>query len=187
MADRTLVLSWERPGRGREERALEAFSDVVGYYGRVQQEGGIEGLDVVLLAPNGDLGGMFLLRGSTAQLNALKDDAESNRLVADAQLCVDGIRLACRAIPPVPARPGDAMARQHKPERALVAALIRTAVTPADADRSALASLAARCRPPGSDRRQPVAVEWVRRWGANRVVVRSPHCGCAAGRCAWCN
>ena len=79
------------------------------------------------------------------------------------------------------------MERHDKPDRALVAALVDTAVTAGEADRSALLSLATRCWPAGSDRRQPVAAEWVRRWGANRVVVRSPQCGCDAGRCAWCN
>jgi hypothetical protein len=72
-------------------------------------------------------------------------------------------------------------------ERSHLAALIDTAVTDEAPDRSALLRLAARCWPAGSDQRQPVAAEWVRRWGANRVVVSKPRCNCAAGRCISCN
>jgi hypothetical protein len=51
MADRMLFTSWGTVVRGREERALEVFNDILGFYGRLQQEGKIESIDVALLEP----------------------------------------------------------------------------------------------------------------------------------------
>jgi hypothetical protein len=93
MADRLLCISWGEPVRGREERALEVFNRTVGYYGRKQQEGSIERFDVRLLAPSSRIGGYMEIEGTTAQLAALKDDAEFQRNLVDASLCVDDIRL----------------------------------------------------------------------------------------------
>jgi hypothetical protein len=39
----------------------------------------------------------------------------------------------------------------------------------------------------GSDRREPAALEWVRRWGPNPQSATPLDCSCAAGRCAFCN
>jgi hypothetical protein len=39
----------------------------------------------------------------------------------------------------------------------------------------------------GSDRTEPGAIEWVRRWGPNRQGGQSLDCSCAAGRCFLCN
>jgi hypothetical protein len=57
MADRVLFISWGQTVRGAEEHALEVFNDALGILGRMQQDGRIEGFDVVLLNANGDLGG----------------------------------------------------------------------------------------------------------------------------------
>ena len=37
------------------------------------------------------------------------------------------------------------------------------------------------------DRRQPGAVEWVRRWGPSGPAPLPPGCSCAVGRCGVCN
>jgi hypothetical protein len=92
MADRLLFMTFEDPVRGLEERAIEVFNDAVGLLGRKQQEGAIESFDVVLLDPNGMLGGFMVARGSAAQIHALREDAEFMRNTMDAQLCVNGIR-----------------------------------------------------------------------------------------------
>jgi hypothetical protein len=40
----------------------------------------------------------------------------------------------------------------------------------------------------GSDRHEPSALEWVRRWGPARVAAQQPTaCSCVQGRCAVCN
>jgi hypothetical protein len=92
MADRVLFIGWDRPVRGLEERALESFNEALGMIGRRQQEGRIEGFDVVLFEPNGELGGYVAVRGSAEQITALRADEEFRRNTANAQMCVDGIR-----------------------------------------------------------------------------------------------
>ncbi|HEY2440189.1 MAG TPA: hypothetical protein VGI07_08165 [Solirubrobacteraceae bacterium] len=93
MADRVLFISWSTPVRGREERGLEVFNEAVGLYGRMQQEGRIEGFDVVLLDPNGALNGYIELRGSAAQITEVRADQEFRRVTADAALVVDELRI----------------------------------------------------------------------------------------------
>ena len=92
MADRVLFITWEHPARGLEEKALESLNEGLGLAGRMQQEGRIEGFDVVLLEPNGELGGYIAIRGSAEQIAALREDEEFRRNTANAQMCVDGIR-----------------------------------------------------------------------------------------------
>lgn len=93
MADRVLFIAWGTPVRGREERGLEVFNDAVGLYGRMQQEGRIESFDVVLLEPNGSVNGFMTLRGSSAQLAAVRDDEEFRRVLVDAALIVEDLRV----------------------------------------------------------------------------------------------
>jgi hypothetical protein len=92
MADRLLFISWDIPVRGMEERAVEVFNEALGILGRRQQEGKIEGFDVVLLQPNGSLGGYMSARGTADQITALRNDPEFMRNTIDAELCVEGIR-----------------------------------------------------------------------------------------------
>jgi hypothetical protein len=70
----------------------------------------------------------------------------------------------------------------ERPDKHLIAGLI--------ASRGAhdlAATLSARCWPGGSDGRNAVAAEWLRRWQPKRAIVALPQCGCAAGRCQACN
>lgn len=89
MADRMLVVSWGATVRGREERALDVFNQSLGIYGRLQQEGRIESFDVKLMAPNAILAGYAELKGSAAQMAAVREDSEFRRLCANALLIVD--------------------------------------------------------------------------------------------------
>ena len=92
MADRVLFVGWGRPVRGREEKAIESFNDVVGLFGRMQNDGRIEKFDVVFLDPHGgDLGGCFLLHCTTDQLHAVRDDKDFQREITRADLLVDGM------------------------------------------------------------------------------------------------
>lgn len=91
MADRAMVITWGAVVRGREERALENFNDVVGLYGRMQQEGRIEGFDVTLLLPNSTIDGFMQLTGSAEQIAAVREDAEFQRLMTAATLIVDDL------------------------------------------------------------------------------------------------
>jgi hypothetical protein len=92
MADRVLLITWGETVRGAEERGLEVFSEALGLVGRMQQDGRIEGFDVVLLEPNGDLGGYIAVRGSADQIAGVREDEEFQRNTADASLIVDNLR-----------------------------------------------------------------------------------------------
>lgn len=92
MADRVLFMSWGTPVRGSEARGLEVFNEALGILGRRQQDGKIEGFDVVLLKPNGGLGGYIQVHGSAEQITALREDEEFNRNTIDASLIVDDLR-----------------------------------------------------------------------------------------------
>ena len=94
MADRLLFLSWGSPVRGMEERSVEVFNEALGYYGRLQQDGRIEAFEVVLLAPNGRLNGYVELRGTAAQLAAVREDVMFRRILVDATMIVDDLRMA---------------------------------------------------------------------------------------------
>jgi hypothetical protein len=93
MADRILCLSWAQVVRGREAHSLEVFNDAVGYYGALQEGGRIDHVDLVILNPNGAVDGMMLLHGSHAQLEAVKEDDRFQRLLVDAGLVVDELRV----------------------------------------------------------------------------------------------
>jgi hypothetical protein len=93
MADSVLFISWGESIHGREERGLEVFNEAIGLYGRLQQEGRIESFDVVLLAPNGELGGYIELRGSAEQLDAVRQDDDYRRVLTAATLVVQHMRV----------------------------------------------------------------------------------------------
>ena len=93
MADRVMFISWGAPTNGREERGLEVFNEAMGYYGRAQQEGRIEGFDVSLMEPNGTLDGYIQVRGSAEQLAALRMEEEFRRNMSDASLIVEDLRV----------------------------------------------------------------------------------------------
>jgi hypothetical protein len=93
MPDRTMVISWGAVVRGREERALDNFNDVVGMFGRMQQEGRVERFDVTLLAPNQGMNGFMQLQGSAEQIEAVREDEEFRRLIVAAALIVDDLAI----------------------------------------------------------------------------------------------
>jgi hypothetical protein len=92
MADRVLFIGWGTPVRGAEERGLEVFNEALGLAGRMQQDGRIEGFDVVLFSPNSDLGGYIAIKGTAQQIAAVREDEEFQRNTVDASLIVDGLR-----------------------------------------------------------------------------------------------
>jgi hypothetical protein len=93
MADSVLMITWGPPVHGREERGLDVFNEAIGLYGRLQQDGRIEGFDVAILQPNGLMNGFIALRGSAEQLSALRQDEEFRRTTIAASLIVDDLQL----------------------------------------------------------------------------------------------
>jgi hypothetical protein len=92
MADAGLFIGWGAPVRGREAKGLEVFNESLAYYGRLQQEGVIEGVETAILEPHGgELVGFILLRGSEEKLAQLRVDDEFVRLSTRASLIVQGL------------------------------------------------------------------------------------------------
>ncbi len=92
MADAGLFVGFGDPVRGRESQAVEIFNEVLGYYGRLQEEGEIESFEPVFLEPHGgDLSGFILLRGDAEKLAALRVSDEFTQLTLRAGLCVESI------------------------------------------------------------------------------------------------
>jgi hypothetical protein len=53
---------------------------------------------------------------------------------------------------------------------------------------TAVSRLSGACWPGGgSDRLEPAAVAWVKRWRPASAAIALPMCACAVGRCAICN
>ena len=92
MADAGLFIGWGAPVRGRAAKGLGVFSEALAYYGRLQQEGVIEGFETAILEPHGgDLQGFVLVRGSEERLAQLRVDEEFVRLSTRAGLIVEGL------------------------------------------------------------------------------------------------
>ncbi len=92
MADAGLFIGWGAPVRGREAKGLEVLGEALAYYGRLQQEGVIEGFETAFLEPHGgDLQGLVLIRGSQEKLAQLRVDDEFVRLSTRADLIVEGL------------------------------------------------------------------------------------------------
>ncbi len=92
MADAGLFIGWGPPVTGREAKGLEVFAEALAYYGKAAQDGRIESQETVLLNPHGgDLSGFILVRGSEAQIAALRAEDEFERIVTRATLVVQDV------------------------------------------------------------------------------------------------
>lgn len=92
MADAGLFIGWGAPVLGREAKGLEVFNESLAYYGRLQQDGVIEGLETAILEPHGgELAGFILLRGSEEKLAQLRVDDEFVRMSTRASLIVQDL------------------------------------------------------------------------------------------------
>jgi hypothetical protein len=99
MADSGLFIGWGQVVRGREGPAVDSFNEFVEFVGQLQSDGRIEDFEIVFLDPHGgDLGGFMLMRGSTAQLDAVRSDDEFVRHMLRADLLVDGLGIVGAAL-----------------------------------------------------------------------------------------
>jgi hypothetical protein len=91
MAEAGLFIGWGETVRGREAQAVELFNEVIGYYGRLQEQGEIESFEPVFLEPHGgDLGGFVLIRGEAEKLAAVRVSDEFTQFSIRATMVVDG-------------------------------------------------------------------------------------------------
>lgn len=92
MADRMLMITWGEVARGQEARAVELFNEALGILGRWQQAGDLESFDVALMQPNASLDGFMTVKGTAAQIAALRDSDEFRRNTVAVTMCVDRIQ-----------------------------------------------------------------------------------------------
>ena len=91
MADRVLVIGWNRSVPGREQQAMQLFQKVVEFYGKLQADGRIESFEPVLLtAHGGDLNGFFLLKGDAEKLAEIRREDTFIDLTFEAGYCLEG-------------------------------------------------------------------------------------------------
>jgi hypothetical protein len=90
MADAGIFIGFGYPVRGREHQAIQVFNEAIEYYTGLQEEGEIESVEPVFLAPHGGaLGGFILLRGEVEKLDRLRESDEFQRIQIRAGLVVD--------------------------------------------------------------------------------------------------
>ena len=92
MTDGMLFIGWGEVVPGREKMGLQVFSETLQYFGDLQQQGQITGVEPVILEPHGgDLAGFFLVRGARDALSRLRSDAAFLRTITRAQLVVQKV------------------------------------------------------------------------------------------------
>jgi hypothetical protein len=90
MADAAMFVGWSTPVRGREETGLGVLAEALALDAELQEEGGIEDFEVVLLGPHGGgLAGFILARGSKEQIAAVRMREDFQRINARAAMVVD--------------------------------------------------------------------------------------------------
>src|SRR5712692_4575162 len=92
MANAALFIGWGPAVRGREQKALQVFNEVLQYYTQLQQQGTIESFEPVALEPHGgDLNGFLLIRGDQEKLNRLRTSQDFIRLNNRGSLVVENL------------------------------------------------------------------------------------------------
>ena len=92
MADHALFVGWGETVAGREQQAARVFTEILGYYGGLQERGEIDGFEPFFLEPHGgDLAGFCLVRGDRDRLARLRTDEEFLRQLQRAGLMVRGL------------------------------------------------------------------------------------------------
>jgi len=90
MAEGALFIGWGAVARGREKEAVDLFNEILGFYGRLEEEGEIESFEPVFLEPHGgDLSGFVLLRGDPEKLAEVRVSEEFTQYSTRAALVVD--------------------------------------------------------------------------------------------------
>jgi hypothetical protein len=90
--DRNVIFfGWNRSVPGREQFSGDHFQEFVGYLGGLAEAGTIDSFDIVFLdAHGGDMNGFFLIRGATANLDALQSSTEWAKHMTRATLHLQG-------------------------------------------------------------------------------------------------
>lgn len=91
MADAGLLIGWNRVIPGRDDNAVELWSEMLVFFRRLHAEGQIERFEPVLLgAHGGSLNGFVLIRGDQAHLDRLRNSEEFLLLNVRANKSLEG-------------------------------------------------------------------------------------------------
>lgn len=93
MAEAGFWVAWGLPTPGRERQALDLLKHTVRkYLDTLVADGRIERFDSVILRPQStELGGFFLIQGTQAQVDALRDAHDFQVWVTQVQLVADKV------------------------------------------------------------------------------------------------
>jgi hypothetical protein len=90
VSDRLLFVGWGRDVRGREVQASQVFQEALQFFGGQQQQGNIDGFEVIALEPHGgDLAGFILIRGDSDKIAAMRYGEEFEGITRSATLIVE--------------------------------------------------------------------------------------------------
>ena len=91
MADAGLLIGWNRVVNGRDQNAVELWSEMLVYLRRLHAEGGVSRYEPVLLgAHGGSLNGFVLVWGTQEQMDRLRNSNEFLLLNVRAQKSLEG-------------------------------------------------------------------------------------------------
>ena len=93
MGDYAHITSWGGVRVGREQQALELWSDALTLYEKAKANGQIEDYDTMLFTPSGGAlpNGIIALWGTAEQVDAFGRDADRLRLQARAMVLLDDL------------------------------------------------------------------------------------------------
>lgn len=87
-----LIIGWNRAVVGREAAAGELFATTSAYYDKLQKSGKLTSWEPMFLQQHGgDLNGFFVLKGTSANLDAMRSDEEFVELILRAGHCLTNV------------------------------------------------------------------------------------------------
>ncbi|MFY9588238.1 MAG: hypothetical protein WAT66_12365 [Actinomycetota bacterium] len=86
-----LVTSWSQPARGREGKALEAFTDYLTFWAKQATEGKVSEVEPYFTLDGRS--GMGIVKGPSDALQEVLESEEFEKLITKAQLTVDDLRV----------------------------------------------------------------------------------------------
>ncbi len=90
MAESGLLIKWGDVYPGREQQAMNLFTETAAYYAKLIEEARISNFEPFLVKPHGDgsLNGFWILRGGREQLSTLSGEDEFIGYSARAHMCL---------------------------------------------------------------------------------------------------
>lgn len=86
-----LVTNWTQAARGREGKALEAFTDYLTFFGKKATDGKVSEPEVFFTLDG--RAGMGIVKGPSDTLQEILESEEFEKLITKAQLTVENLRV----------------------------------------------------------------------------------------------